>query len=126
NVGKENYYVVGKEDLSDLEGNFLNNMKRIGLLDSVTLLNMPNDEAEKQLKETRIRFLFIDGDHTKEGVEKDIQLFFPRLIPGAIVVFDDFSGHFPGLIDAVDKLIAGRKFSRVMSYHNTLVLKIQE
>lgn len=124
NVGKENYYVVGKSDLSDLENNFLINMEMVGLLDSVKLLNMPNDQAEEKIRNIQIRFLFIDGDHTKEGVEKDIRLFFPKLLPGSIVVFDDFSTCFPGLIDAVNDLLSRQAFSRIMSYNNTLVLMI--
>ncbi|MFC1772741.1 class I SAM-dependent methyltransferase [Pseudomonadota bacterium] len=124
NVGKENYYVVGNEDLSDLKEGFLSNMKRIGLSESVHLYDMPNQQAATELKDTNIRFLFIDGDHTKEGVEKDIELFFPNLMPGSIVVFDDFSKTFPGLIQAVDQLIQHKAISKIMSYSNTLVLMV--
>ncbi len=124
NVGKENFYVVDKSDLSDLENNFLSNIERIGLSDSVQLLNMPNEQAEQEIRNINIRFLFIDGDHTKKGVEKDIELFFPKLMPGSIVVFDDFSQSFSGLVEAIDTLIAEREFTRIMSYHNTLVLMV--
>ena len=124
NVGTEKFYVVGENDLSDLEKNFLSNMDRIGLSNSVRLLNMPNELAEQELGDINIRFLFIDGDHTKKGVEKDIELFFPKLMPGSIVVFDDFSKSRSGLVEAVDTLIAEREFSRIMSYSNTLVIMI--
>jgi len=124
NVGKENAYIVDREDLSDLEKNFVANMKRVGLSEHVTLLNMPNHEAILKLGDIGLRFLFIDGDHTKEGVEKDIELFFPLLLPGAIIVFDDFSRAFPELIEAVDKLTSERKFSKIMTYKETLVLKL--
>jgi hypothetical protein len=73
NVGKENRYVVGKEDLSDLESGFLSNMKRLKLDDSVSLMAMANESAAAKIDEN-VRFLFIDGDHTKKGVEKDIEL----------------------------------------------------
>lgn len=124
NVGKETSYALGQDGLGDLEDNFLLNMKRIGMADSVQLLNMPNDQAEAEIQDIKIRFLFIDGDHTKKGVEKDIELFFPKLMPGSIVVFDDFSKGFPGLVEAVDSLISERKFSKIMSYSNTLVVMI--
>ena len=124
NVGKEKFYVVGEENLSDLETNFLSNIERIGLADTVRLLNMPNEQAEKEIRDINIRFLFIDGDHTKEGVAKDIELFFPKLMPGSIVVFDDFSKDFAGLVETVDALMVERKFSKIMSYSNTLVLMI--
>jgi len=124
NVGKESFYQVGQKDLTDLEEGFLMNMKRIGLTEVVNLLNMSNEQAEKELKGIKIRLLFIDGDHTKKGVEKDIELFFPKLMEGSIVIFDDFSESAPGLLEAVDALLGKKKFSRMMSYYNTLVLKV--
>ena len=47
-------------------------------------------------------------------------------MPGSIVVFDDFSEKFPGLLDAIDILIERQSFTRVMAYQNTLVLRILE
>lgn len=123
NIGKESFYVVGEDDLSDLKANFLRNMERLELSEHVTLHDMPNDRAAAELSEERVRFLFIDGDHSREGVEKDIRLFFPLLIPGAIVVFDDFTGAFPGLVGAVDDLLSRRDFRRKFSFEKTLVLK---
>ncbi len=99
-------------------------MKKLGLIDYVHLLDMPNDQAVKEIQHAKIRFLFIDGDHTRKGVEKDIELFFPQLMNGSIVVFDDFSEDFPGLVEAVDALLEGREFSRIMSYDRTLVLMV--
>ncbi len=122
NVGKEDRYIVGRQDLSDLKTGFQSNLERLGLADEVELLDMPNTEAAQELGDAEIRFLFIDGDHTREGVETDISLFFPKLRDGAVVVFDDFSPEFPGLLEAVDRLLAQRSFSRMMSYENTLVL----
>ena len=124
NVGKESRYVVGRQDLSDLRGNFEANMRRLGLWESLRLLDMPDAEAAEQLAGKRVRFLFVDGDHTREGVEKDINLFFPLLIPGAIVVFDDFTGDFPGLVAALDELVARRRFRRIFSYEKTLVMEV--
>jgi cephalosporin hydroxylase len=72
----------------------------------------------------KVRFLFIDGDHTRAGVENDIRLFFPLLVEGAIVVFDDFTGDFPGLVDALDRLVADSDFSRIFALEKTLVLKV--
>lgn len=122
NIGKESFYVVGNKNLNDLKDNFQRNMQKIGLWNYVNLLDMPNDLATEKLKEKRIRFLFIDGDHTKKGVEKDINLFFPLLKPGSIIVFDDFSNNTPGLVEAIDNLLKTRKFERVFSYNNTIVM----
>ena len=36
------------------------------------------------------QWLYIDGDHTKEGVLRDIEAYFPRLCPGGVLCFDDY------------------------------------
>lgn len=123
NEGKKELYAVQREDLSDLKDNFLKNMKSLDLHTSVTLLDMPTAQAVTQLSRKKVRFLFIDGDHTYEGVTQDIQLFFPLLCPGAIVIFDDFSPAFPGLLRAVHEMLQFAKLSRCMSYQNTLVIR---
>jgi predicted O-methyltransferase YrrM len=124
NVGKEHFYVVNEDDLSDLEAGFQANMERIGLNDSIKLFNMSNEEACHHLEDSKVRFLFIDGDHTKEGVQKDLELFFPKLMPGAIIVFDDFRSSLTGLVEAVDEFMLKHSFARKLSYGNTLVLML--
>ena len=123
NVGKESFYKVDGT-LNGLKDNFNHNISKFGLSDVVHLLDMRNTEAAKQLEENTIRFLFIDGDHTKEGVRRDIELFFPRLIKGSIVVFDDYFEGFPGLVEAVDELLAQYTFDKVFYHRHTLVMQL--
>lgn len=126
NAGKEDQYMIEKEDLSDLKNTFISNMKRANLWEFINLLNMDCEKAVKRIKENSIRFIFIDGNHSQEGVEKDIRLFLPKMKQGGIIVFDDFSKNFPGLIIAIEKLIKNYNFSRIVTYKNTLVLKLLE
>lgn len=123
NAGKESFYKVDGS-LDNLKDNFLNNMVKFGLDESVTLLDMENTQAAERLKGRTIRFLFIDGDHTREGVEKDITLFFPMLTKGSIVVFDDYFEGFPGVIEAVDALFEKHIFERIFYHRHTLVLQL--
>jgi predicted O-methyltransferase YrrM len=123
NVGKEAFYRVGRPDLSDLRQGFENNLRRLGLFGSVRLLDMPNHEAVRHLDGVKVRLLFIDGDHSKAGVENDIRLFFPLVVPGGLVVFDDFSSNCPGLVEAVSELITTQRPERVFCYQNTLVVR---
>lgn len=94
-----------------------------GLNKIVNLLDMVNHEAARKLEDNSVRFLFIDGDHTKLGVSKDIELFFPKLKKNSIVVFDDYFEGFPGLIEAVDEAIKKYNFSRVFYHRHTLIVK---
>lgn len=126
NVGKEAFYVAGRDDLGDLPGIFRNNMRKAGVDDTVRILEMANVDACAQLRNdgVKIRFLFIDGDHSLEGVRRDIELFFPLLVSGAIVVFDDCSTSAPGVIEAADELFRKGVCQRAFTYSNTLVTVI--
>ena len=123
NKGKESFYQVNGS-LAHLKDNFLTNIKKFKLEETVKLLDMVNTKAAEHMDGKTIRFLFIDGDHTKNGVQKDIELFFPLLTKGSIVVFDDYFEGFPGLIAAVDDMLLNYNFTRIFSYKNTLVVKI--
>jgi GR25 family glycosyltransferase involved in LPS biosynthesis/predicted O-methyltransferase YrrM len=49
-----------------------------------------------------IDFLFIDGDHSFEGVMKDIQAWLPKMKEGGVIAGDDFGvKDFPGVVEAV-------------------------
>lgn len=63
------------------------------------------------------------GDRARNGVRKDVDLFFPMLVDGAIVAFDDFSRRFPDLIEVLEGLLEQKRHCRVMTYANTLVIK---
>lgn len=126
NVGKQALYRVKEPDLSDLERNFRNNMSRLGLDSVVRVLPVSSEEAAAQLRResVRIRFLFIDGDHSRQGVQRDVDLFFPLLRTGAIVVFDDCSPSAPGVIDVIDDLLGRNVFDRAFAYPNSFVATV--
>lgn len=123
NVGKEDFYRV-EGSLENLDEKFLKNVATFGLSDYVRLLDMPSAEAAEALGDISIRFLFIDGDHTYDGVKNDIELFFPRLTEGAIVVFDDYFDGFPGLVQAVEECVIEKNiYSKIYQYRHTLVIE---
>ena len=121
NIGKEKLYTKQIKQ-KDIKKKYLENIERLGLLEFVTLLDMKNDQAAKYIESKIIRFLFIDGEHTKEGVQKDIELFSPKLVKGSIIVFDDFSTNFPGVVDVAKSLYKKMKINKSFAYENTLVI----
>lgn len=125
NKGKEKFYIVGKADLSDLETGFKKNMEDAGLGDSITLINKPSHEAVADLRDNSVRFLFIDGDHTPEGVKRDLELFKPKLKSGSIIVFDDYDQHtFGGLVSVVNEFISTTNCRRKYLLDRTLILEL--
>jgi len=51
------------------------------------------DAARKILNGNQLDYLFIDGDHTYEGVKKDFFLYSPFVKKGGLVVFHDIVPH---------------------------------
>lgn len=125
NPGKEAYYKVSKDDLSDLKGNFIRNITAAGVADHIELLNMPSDAAADVLREreSRIRLLFIDGCHTYDGVKNDFFRYNDLVQPGGLIIFDDYSLHFEGVVRFVKELIDSKSMSQYYYYKNTFVMK---
>ncbi|MEI8136871.1 MAG: class I SAM-dependent methyltransferase [Bacteroidota bacterium] len=53
-------------------------------------------------KDKKVDFIFIDGDHTYEGVKQDFENYKEFLTDGALVMFHDIAAH-PNPIYGVDK-----------------------
>ncbi len=51
------------------------------------------NEVKKVLSGLKLDFLFIDGDHTYEGVKKDFEMYSPLVRKGGIVAFHDIAKH---------------------------------
>jgi len=60
----------------------------------------------------KINMVFVDGDHSREGVRGDIDTWLPRITPGGIIAFDDYGDNehdnveWPEVKIAIDELVA--------------------
>jgi hypothetical protein len=72
-------------------GPFLGNIE-IPLEDSgrAAMLKMSSEKASKLIQDDTLDFCYIDGDHSLEGVFKDIYCWMPKIKIGGIVGFHDF------------------------------------
>ncbi len=59
-------------------------------------------KAKFSLKGEKLDFLFIDGDHTYEGVKKDFEMYSPLVRRGGLIGFHDICGHHLG-VSEVDR-----------------------
>lgn len=60
-------------------------------------------EVERILGGLKVDFLFIDGDHSCEGVKQDFQMYGKLVKPGGIVAFHDICPHPPETCCEVNK-----------------------
>jgi predicted O-methyltransferase YrrM len=78
---------------------FKRNRKRFrewGLSNLITQHGMTTLEAAEVFreKEYRFNFLFIDADHSYEGVKEDYLAYFPMMNPGGLVAFHDTNQEY--------------------------------
>lgn len=64
------------------------NLRRCGVEDYVEIVRATSEEAARGWQRP-IDLLFIDGDHSYEGVKRDWDLFSPHLTPFGVTVFHD-------------------------------------
>lgn len=66
--------------------------------------------------------LFVDGDHSYNGVKLDIKLYAPRVVPGGIIAFHDYS-VYPDVRRAVDELCDSKEYVYVCDYDSLRLIR---
>ena len=89
---------------------FLRNIRRFHVDDWVQPIILKSEEAAKRWDGRLIRLLYIDGWHTYEAVRADIEGWFPYLVPGGVILFDDYSADlYPEVKRCIDDLMTADK-----------------
>lgn len=104
---------------------FKANMARFGFDGRVTSLKFTTDEViAKKLLAPSLRFSmsFIDGLHTAKGVETDFELAFARLVPGGVIIFDDYAeASIPDYTEMIDALMERHGLKLINDNKSSLV-----
>lgn len=50
---------------------------------------------------TDLDFVYIDGDHSYEGIKRDVEAYYPLVKKGGVIGGHDFYGTFPGVVTFV-------------------------
>ena len=59
----------------------------------ITTHVMTTEEYAKKIPKKRYQYIYIDGDHSYDGVKLDYKLFWPKLDRGGFILFHDVSAH---------------------------------
>lgn len=91
-----------------LHEQFMANVVHAGLQDRVVPLPLPSRIASMVLSEVRLGgqalvapLVYIDGAHDEASVREDIAAWWPFVAPGGIMLGDDYSQLWAGVINAV-------------------------
>lgn len=93
----------------------LHNLRRFGVEDWVVpIVSASESVSNSEIQD--IRLLFVDGSHTYEAVKGDVERWFPHVVPGGVLVFDDYFGTKStwGVREAVDELLSSGKVRPVL------------
>ena len=74
---------------------FTERMKTLGVLHKISPLVGFSRDYRKKISD--IDFLFIDGDHSKEGCQFDFETFSPKVKVGGYLAFHDYRPEMPAL-----------------------------
>ena len=62
------------------------------------------DQVEQTLQGEPVELLFIDGDHSYEGVKKDFTIYSTLVNSGGLIVLDDYEPRYPGILKFVSEI----------------------
>lgn len=96
---------------------FRRNMRLAGCDRHVTPIVSDTTAAARDWTGRPIGLLLVDANHTYESCRDDFLAWRPHLAPGATVMFHDYSSGFPGVIEAVDELLATQPLTVVDTVH---------
>ncbi len=66
---------------------------KIGVQEQITTYVMTTKQYAATFPDRRYQYVYVDGDHSYEGVRTDYSLFWPRLDPGGFMAFHDISAR---------------------------------
>ncbi len=70
----------------------------------VTIVRQSSIVASKRFEDGCVDVVFVDGDHTKDGVSTDIDAWLPKLVDDGILCGHDYCDNWGGLCKVVDEL----------------------
>lgn len=107
--GSEEHKKDLKERGISLLDKFRENMSKKGVSDFIkTVVGFSYNVHDKIEK---ISLLFIDGDHSYEGVKKDFDLYSGKVSVGGYIAFHDAHHTWPGVLQFVNELMKNPEYS---------------
>ncbi len=87
---KGNSNLLASAKKHDIKAILEKHLKKFKVEEYVEVLKMDSSEASLKFKSNTLDVLFIDGEHSCPGVKKDIELYWPKLKVGGIMIGHDY------------------------------------
>jgi predicted O-methyltransferase YrrM len=98
-VSEENRYALSSSDFQQIT---INNLRALGLYRNVVLLKGLSVDHASAWGQC-IDLLFIDGDHSYEGIKSDYEAWYQHVKDGGVIAFHDYMERWPGVMKYIDE-----------------------
>ena len=128
----ENSYhmFLTKKQIMSLEGKnlnqyerFLNNIKLTGKTEKVNVIRDRSENVLQNLQKSFYDFIFIDGLHSVQQIEQEINMCYPLLKINGYILFDDYD-CFPEFTNKINELCNKLNLVTILKYRQLIVQKI--
>lgn len=114
--------ILGGEFGGKDRGIFFQNMLDTSCFEIVRLINSSSEIITPGWKK-EVSLLWIDGDHSYEGVKRDYECWKPFLTEESIIVFDDSLDRSIGPVKLIEDLVTNEGFNIVHQVGKVTVIK---
>ena len=78
--------------------NYKDIVEKFGNNPKVILLKGFSYKMAEQIPDNSVSLVYVDGDHTRQGVSADIEAYYPKLIREGIMAFHDYNDSYGVMI----------------------------
>lgn len=120
-------YLPGHKDNAMFVGQYERFIKNTQGL-PIELIRKKSNEVLTEMWHYRFNLIYVDGDHTQEGVHHDGRLAFQLCRVGGFILFDDYDGYLPETTAGVNKFLADipeQKLTIVKRGYQLMIQKLE-
>jgi predicted O-methyltransferase YrrM len=81
-------------------------LEDVDVVSKLRLVRCESTRASWLFADGAVDVVFVDADHSYDGVRADVATWLPKLKPGGLLAGHDYSPDWPGCMQAVDELFA--------------------
>ena len=97
--------VDGDIQLWQTRGHSHENVKRsLSLFSNITVNKSDTADGASSFEDETVDFVFVDANHTYDGVQRDYRAWWPKLRKGGVMVFHDCNAIHPGVVAFINTL----------------------
>lgn len=101
---------------------FMRNVVFTGMAEGIWTIHLTSEQAAR-CWDMAVSLLWIDGDHTYEGVRKDWESWSPFVVPGGKVAFHDSLDERMGVFRLISEILHGGGFRKLEVVDKITVLE---